>query len=73
VLKKSDVSKSCLIEHVGHWILIIFPVHIIQTLSKTLNRPVVQLQNVGGVIPPAHCSAQALQAILPAAGNAPGK
>lgn len=43
-----------------------------QTLSKTLNRPVVQLQNVGGVIPPAHCSAQALQAILPAAGLAPG-
>lgn len=37
-----------------------------QTLSKTLNRPVLQMQNVGGVIPPAH-SAQPLQSFLPAA------
>lgn len=43
-----------------------------QNLSKNLNRPVVQLQNVSGVIPPAHCSAQALHAILPAAGISPG-
>ncbi|XP_063430771.1 histone deacetylase complex subunit SAP130-A-like [Mytilus trossulus] len=41
-----------------------------QTLSKTLNRPVLQMQNVGGVIPPAH-SAQSLQSFLPAAAGLP--
>ncbi|XP_052107064.1 histone deacetylase complex subunit SAP130-like [Mytilus californianus] len=41
-----------------------------QTLSKTLSRPVLQMQNVGGVIPPAH-SAQSLQAFLPAAAGLP--
>lgn len=41
-----------------------------QTLSKTLSRPVLQIQNVGGVIPPAH-SAQSLQAFLPAAAGLP--
>ncbi|CAG2232350.1 SAP130 [Mytilus edulis] len=41
-----------------------------QTLSKTLNRPVLQMQNVGGVIPPAH-SAQPLQSFLPAAAGLP--
>ncbi|CAG2210094.1 SAP130 [Mytilus edulis] len=40
------------------------------TLSKTLNRPVLQMQNVGGVIPPAH-SAQPLQSFLPAAAGLP--
>lgn len=51
------------------WLLYVH-VFLSQTLSKTLNRPVLQMQNVGGVIPPAH-SAQPLQSFLPAAAGLP--